>query len=216
MKRLSHPVGRSLTVEELIERLKAPHLSDRSSAASELGRYYYDPCVVVPLIQALDDPDPVVRSAAADSLGKTGRVPAVASTAKQAVQRLIALLEDEDEQVVASAIYALGELGDSGVGSKLLPFLDYPDRPHVKMRNVVIQALCSLRYEPAVPHFRRLLHDASASIRSDALVTLWSLRRHFDIDIREILNSLLDDPSPLLRQRAQVMLTVLTDEEQSE
>ena len=217
MKRLSHPVGRSLTVEELIEWLKAPHPADRSFAARELGSYYYNHRVVIPLIKTLDDHDPVVRSAAADSLGQTGRVPAVASTAKQAMKRLVTLLEDEDEQVIASVLYALGELGDDSVGPRLLLFLDYPDKLNVKMRNVAIEALCALRYEPAIPHLHRLLRDPSPSVRGDALFALWSLRHKFNIDIKEIVISFLDDLEPLLRGQARMMLeSIMAREKQSE
>lgn len=210
MKRLSRPAGRSLTLDELLEWMKACHPSDRRFAASELGSYT-DPRIVKPLIEALDDPDPGVRSTAAHSLGRLGRKPKVAAEAKQAIEKLLALLESENEEIVASAIYALGELGDDRVGSRLLLFLDYPDTPNVKIRNIAILALRALRYQAAIPHFRRLLRDPSAAVRNDAIFALFSMRDR-DSTVEETLESLVDDPDPLLSDRARSMIEIIAEE----
>lgn len=214
MKRLPRPVGRSLKIEELLDWLKALHPSDRRFAAFELGKHE-DLGIIEPLIKALGDPEPGVRSAAADSLGRLGRELSAASVARGAVERLVALLEDEDEEVVASAVYALGELGDSSIGPKLLPFLEYPSKPHLKMRNVAIMALRTLRYQPAIPHFRRLISDPDIAVRGDALMALFSMRQ-VNTDVEEILQSLLDGLDAPLRKRAQIMLEIIADDKQSE
>lgn len=214
MKRLPRPAGRSLTLDELLKWMKACHPSDRCFAASELGGYT-DPRIVEPLIEALDDPDPGVRSAAAHSLGCLGRIPKVAAEAKQAVGKLLGLLESENEEIVASAIYALGELGDASVGPRLLPFLDYPDTPNVKIRNIAILALRALRYQAAIPHFHSLLRDPSAAIRNDAIFALFSMR-DLDSSVEETLRSLVDDPDPLLSDRARAMLEIISEEKGSE
>jgi HEAT repeat protein len=214
MKRLSRPAGRSLTLDELLEWMKACHPSDRRSAVSELGSYT-DPRIVEPLIEALDDPDPGVRSTAAHSLGRLGRKPKVAAEAKQAVEQLLAMLEAENEESIASAIYALGELGDDSVGPRLLSFLDYPDTPNVKMRSIAILALRALRYQAAIPYFCRLLRDPSTAVRNDAILALFSMR-DIDSTVEETLKFLVDDPDPLLSDRARSMMEIIAEEKESE
>ncbi len=214
MKKMSHPIGRALNVDELLNWLKAPAPSDRRFAALKLGRHS-DPCVVEPLIKALDDPEAGVRSAIAHSLGELGRKPKVAPLAKQTIERLTTLLNDENEQVVASAIYALGQLGDSNIGSQLLPFLDHSNKPHLKIRNVTIEALRDLQYQPAIPYFQRLLRDPEPGVRSDTLVALFSMR-HVSNDVERILKSLLNGPDSILCEKAKVMLKIIFNESQFE
>jgi HEAT repeat protein len=125
---------------------------------------------------------------------------------------LLALLEDENEDVVASAVYALGQIGDSSVGAKLLPFLDYPDRPHVKVRRVAIEALRALKYQPAIPHLCRLLHDPDSGIRYEVMLTLFGMR-HVSDEIEDILKSIVNDPDAPWRENAQMMLDIITDEQ---
>ncbi len=214
LTRLPRPIGRSLTLDELLEWLKALYPWDRHFAAMELGTYN-DPRAVEPLIEALDDSVPYVRSAAADSLGRLGRIPKVRPVARQAVKRLVAMLEDEDEEVIGSAVYALGELGDSSIAPKLLPFLEHPNSPHVKIRNVAILALRTLRHEPAIPHLQHLLRDPELAVRGDALLALFSMR-DVNTNVEKILRSLVDDPDPFLRQEVRPMLEVIDREKRPE
>jgi HEAT repeat protein len=209
MKRLNRSTnGRSLTLDELLEWINADHPSDRRFAASKLGDYSGSR-VTKTLIQALSDPNPDVRSAAADSLGRLGSESIETSLARQVVQRLVFLLEDEYEEVIGSAIYALGKLGDSSVGAKLVPFLNCPNTTRVKMRNIVIQALRALRYKPAIPCFFDLIRDPDPTVRNDALFALFSLR-HTDTSIKQTFKSLVDDHDPLVRERVQGMLEIMT------
>lgn len=201
-------------IDRLLKQLKAAQDFERCSAATELGSYYCDSRIVKPLIKALDDPEARVRAAAAHSLGRTGRVPDVAAVAREALNKLSILLEDnKEEEVVASVIYAIGELGDYSMGSRLLPFLNYPNLRHVKTRNITIAALAALRYKPALPHFYRLLDDSDPSVRHDTMFVLVELRKHFEIDAEEILGRLLKDPNPLIRNNAKDMLEIVRDEQ---
>lgn len=202
------------TIQELINQLKAPVVADRILAALHLGeRYYRDPQIIAPLIKVLEDREATVRAAAARSLGNTGRIPAVATEAQHALERLLVLLKDENEHVVASAIYAIGQLGNSSLGHYILPFLDHPNKPDVKILNVTIESLASLRYEPAIPRLRHLLQDTEPEVRGEALQALWSLRRAFDINMIEILTTFLTDPHPVLRNRAKLMLEIINKED---
>lgn len=200
------------TLDELLGLLKAPDPADRRSAALRLGAFYCnDPSAAEPLIKVLRDPDPGVRSAAAHALGTIGRITRAPIIAEQAREQLLALLSDKDEEVIASAIYALGQLGNISVGSNLLPFLDYPDRPNVKVYRVAIEALCSLRYQPAISHFSRLLHDSRPGVPSDAMRALFSMR-HVSSDVEEMLKSIADDPESPLHEEAQGMLEIIAEE----
>jgi len=201
-------------LEELLDLLKAADPVDRESAIMRLNFYCNDLRVVEPLLEALDDVDARVRAAAAHRLGVTGNYPEVAPAARKAVNRLVALLEDENVDVVASAIYALGKIGDSSVGSELLPFLDYPDTPHVKVRRITIESLGALRYQPAIPHLCRLLHDAAPEVRHDAILALFSMR-HISRNVKEVIRLIADDPDSPLHNKAQKLIEIIIDEENS-
>ncbi|MFO0746787.1 MAG: HEAT repeat domain-containing protein [Myxococcota bacterium] len=112
----------------------------RFEAASALGRRPADPAALAPLVKALDDQDEDVRAAAAETLGVMGPVAKVPEATKallakvsdrkptvrghvaialgqigvpEAVPPLVKRLERErDEEALAAAIWALGELGD--------------------------------------------------------------------------------------------------------
>jgi HEAT repeat protein len=204
------------TRDELLRQLKAPDSGDRERAAQMLGTFYLDdPSIVGPLVEALSDPASGVRRSAADSLGRVIRIAKVSDIGSRGTQRLLTLLDDENEEVVASAIDALGQLGDDSVGPRILSFLDYPDLPHVRIRSVAVEALYALRYQPAVPHFQRLLRDPNPSVRNDALFALFGLR-HVDATVDEILRSLVDDPNSPLGDRARSMLEVIAEEKESD
>jgi HEAT repeat protein len=202
--------------DELLKLLRSPHSSERESAVRRLGNSYCnDPSVAEPLVEALDDPDPGVRRAAAHSLGTVTRIAGVTRAAGQAVERLVALLGEENEEVIASAIYALGQLGDSSIGPKLLHFLDYPDRPNVKICRVAIEALRDLGYRPAIPHLSQLLYDSRPGVPITALDALFSMR-NISSDIEEALRSVAGDSDSPLRERARMMVEIIAEEKQSE
>jgi HEAT repeat protein len=205
-----------MTQDELLRQLKAPDSENREVAVRMLSSFYRnDPSTIGPLVDALSDPAPGVRRSAAHNLGTVIRIAEVSSIGKEGTRRLLALLDDENEEVVASAIYALGQLGDDSVGPRILSFLDYPDLPHVRIRSVAVEALYALRYQPAVPHFQRLLRDPNPSVRNDALFALFGLR-HVDATVDEILRSLVDDPNSPLGDRARSMLEVIAEEKESD
>ncbi len=76
-----------------------------------------------------NDPDPLVRAAAAESLGDAD---------VGAVSPLIRALEDPDNRVVLGALEALELLGDSSTIPKLRPALEHPDR-EVRERALEVQ-----------------------------------------------------------------------------
>jgi HEAT repeat protein len=75
----------------------------KETAVDALGRI--GEVAVVPLIQALADPDPGARTQAARALARIG------PAAKEAVPELMRCLDDPDEEVRQAAARALGQIG---------------------------------------------------------------------------------------------------------
>jgi hypothetical protein len=94
--------GQADRAGQLIDRLKSPDRSVRADAESALIQLGSP--AVVPLIAALEDPDPSIRSIAAECLGKIKDA--------RAVSPLITALGDRDRYVEIFAVIALGEIGD--------------------------------------------------------------------------------------------------------
>jgi HEAT repeat protein len=87
----------------------------------------------LPVLQRLlSDPNPEVRSAAAQAIGQLG------SLAHAAVPALTALLEDQDPTVQQAALEALGRLGPAAkaAGDKLLRLSDHPTLAPVARRTL--------------------------------------------------------------------------------
>jgi hypothetical protein len=83
------------------------------------------------LIERLQDPQPIVRSAVAVGLGDL--------RAKEAVTALLVAVEDEDAQVRQMALNALGEIGDARALPRLRRGLKDP-RPEVRYQSVIALA----------------------------------------------------------------------------
>ena len=97
-------LGDSRAVEPIIAVLKnSTDFRGRSAAARALGQLG-DPRAIEPLISALRDEHQLVRSRAADALGRVG---------KDAVIPLLSALEDENKEVRSSAADALAITGDA-------------------------------------------------------------------------------------------------------
>jgi HEAT repeat protein len=100
------------------------------------------------------DADPQVRADAATRLGQ--------AKSKEAVDSLVAILDDSDETVRVSAVLALGSIGDP----KAVPALaKLVNDPLSSVRLAVCQALGQIRDPQSLPVFRQLLSDADTTIR---------------------------------------------------
>jgi len=118
------------------------------------------------VIEALENPDPYVRLAAAELLGPMGD--------DRVVPPLIKALDDDALLVQRAAAHALGGLGAVKAGPKLLSIL-LDETAWPELRKVAATALATMQYEPAYPHFRKLADSAENEVRigvASALATL--------------------------------------------
>lgn len=109
--RVLETIGDERAVDPLIEMLGGVDGVDAAAALGEIG----EPSVE-PLIDVLEDNNPLVRAYAARALGGTGD--------SRAVEPVIELLNDEDENVRSNAAMALGELDDRRAIEPLTKALD--------------------------------------------------------------------------------------------
>lgn len=136
----------------------------RTRAASVLGKL--DPCATqatVELANALADPEPQVRSAAAVALGKIGK-----SDPDIAVPALAAALQDTDLLVRQNACAALGELG--AAAASVLPFLRrilQVEKADPELQPFARIALAQIHASPAASN--RAIDDASGDPLETAL-----------------------------------------------
>ena len=163
------------------------------------------PAPIQGLIEALQykhgEIDHLVRAWACISLGLKG------PEAAEAVAPLIASLQDEDANVRASAIFALGKIGSPAVPS-LVKALDHLDG---RVRAGAAQALGIGGARRAMPALRETLHDEDSTVRLAAAGALGHIAAElqFAQDIRslpgleEALQSLQDaQPSQLAGREA--------------
>jgi HEAT repeat protein len=144
------------------------------------------------LLEACDDPDWVVRSAAAAGLGKLGAQDA------EARRRLLALLDDGDWNVRLRAVLALGDAGVSGEEIDLVAgcLLD----EHFAVRQAACEILGDLG-EAAVTAVARRLNTGAPTVVQRA-TCLEALGRTSSTTAVGPVEPYLTDPSPVVRYYA--------------
>jgi HEAT repeat protein len=147
---------------------------------------------VKPLIQALDDPDPGVRSQAALALGSTRE------KAHNTVAKLISLLEtDPYEQVRGSAAEALGKIAPANpeVLSTLNKALE--DRSwRVRRRAADALAKVGTGAKDAVPNLLKALDNQNYTLRSSAAKTLGLLGPEAITAVSDLQKALQENDNP--------------------
>ncbi|RMG51280.1 MAG: serine/threonine protein kinase [Gammaproteobacteria bacterium] len=106
-------IGGPRVVDAMLELIKDPNKFVRRTAI-EIINSSKDPRTLDYLINMLEDEDWWVRERAVDALGQLGN--------RRAVEPLIALAE-RDEKARAVVLHALGQIGDTSVARKIVPFL---------------------------------------------------------------------------------------------
>ncbi len=116
------------------------------------------------VLKDLDDPDPLVRFAAAMAAGKL--------MLKPAYGRLTELADDPDTSVKVGACYALHRLGDTRRSHDLEIYARNPD---VAVRGNVALALGFLGEPTGLRILRAMTSDHSANVRLQAAEAMWRL-----------------------------------------
>jgi HEAT repeat protein len=147
----------------------------------------------------LKDPEPTVRTAAAEAIEKL--------EATSSVTGIIATLKTGDMGARIGAIYALGEIG----GEKVLPPLVYcAQRSEVDIRSAAATALGRLALPAALTTLVKLLDDENPTVQSRSIAAL----RNFPAspDILNKLRPFLNANNGVLEAEAALTLAVLNDQ----
>lgn len=185
---------------------KNPLPAIRGGAAEALGMIRPQKSAFQPLINALDDPDDLVRQEAITALGRIG-------DHHRSFLPLSKFLQDPHKGIRRRAILAIGELGDARAVSLLRNILEDPD---AMIRKSAVEAL------KHIPDHRRIellvdrLEDPNLDIRFLAASALEDLRWKPLTTQEEILYAIAKRnwESPLLSSPEAVdsLLHVLVDE----
>jgi HEAT repeat protein len=147
----------SAAVSALTSVLRGGSYERRVAAAQALADLG-EPAVLKPLIGALKDPEPLVRSAATNGLAQLGDA--------QAVSPLISVIKDRDRNVRVAVVSALGQLGDKRA---VAPLLNLVNDREWEVRAVLAEALGRLGDRSALPAVMGLLHDRDQEVRQNAV-----------------------------------------------
>lgn len=196
--RVTRLQGLGLTTAELIEELQEGDCETRQGAAEGLGRAGSD---AEEAVRALGDAlrhDGVaeVRRAAARSLGKID--------SQEKLPALLAALDEIHEEVRASAIAALVDMGEDA-----LPSLAHRLRHHrcSWVRRAAAEAIVGIGGPTMVPCMLTALNDPHEVVRLFAIATLADLE---DPRAVEALFARLNDDCPEVRQAAWDALRALS------
>ncbi|MBW1980689.1 MAG: HEAT repeat domain-containing protein [Deltaproteobacteria bacterium] len=151
------------------------------------------------LMDALDDPDPLVRSQAAKALGEIGD--------PRAVEPLLAALNDQEPLIRRQAAEALGKIGDDRAVAPLLAVLQRKDEA-AHVRASAAETLGLLRNPIAVEPLLTALRDQDWNIRSRAAQALGNIG---DTRAVEPLMAALADREAVVRQHLSEALGKIGD-----
>ncbi len=169
-------------IEALNTRLRDPDPVKRSSAASVLRS---DPGNIPILLEMMQDSSPRVRSAAISALI---RIAAKTGAQQNIFPTLLMALDDEEDQVVISAVLALGETGNPESVAPLLRAMLY--NPSDQVCTFAKQAICKLEAAP-LRELREAVSSPNPRVRERAIRFLseW----HDPEDVPLFLNGFKDD-----------------------
>jgi HEAT repeat protein len=126
--------------------------------------------------------DPKWRSLGANLLGQLGTPDR--TFPEECCDALVRLLRDPSEEVLVSAVYALGHLGNHRCDPDLLPLKDHPEPA---IRKGVAFSLSGTTLPAAVPVLLQLMEDPYVQARDWATTTLGQAMCFDSDEIREAL-----------------------------
>jgi putative membrane-bound dehydrogenase-like protein len=158
-------IGTDVAITALVELLDAGDLAAgrRVGVIAALGRFKAKAAVAT-LVRSLDGPEPEVREASAEALGKIGQLQGAAAP-------LRAKLDDPATRVREAAVTALGMLGDREAIPALIKAAD-----HEETRYEATLALAAMPDMLALPVYLRGLADKSPDLRKAAAEALEKVR----------------------------------------
>lgn len=137
------------------------------------------------------------RALAAEILGQLGVPNRTFPT--ECFAALSSLLEDLDNRVISSAIYALGHLDAKGAAERILPFGSHAD---ANVRLAVAFALASVDTDKAIGTLLSLMTDVDADVRDWATFAIGSQSDFDSPAIRAALSNNLRDEDADVRFEA--------------
>jgi len=196
------------TFEAALRDLRAPKASIRAEAVHDLGRHAdaSRPRVLAALEEALGDEDAKVRAAAATALADI--------EGHEAVDALIAAVDDDDVTAAQMAIATLGELGEARAAARVERALS-DRRPELRFQAVIAFPRLSPRPEAATEALVKASYDDDELVCHIALRMAEELAatREEEIDPRILSRSrtLLSHGTPLVRVAAAILLAPSDD-----
>ena len=185
---------RRVVDEWLLSQLQVTIAEQRARAYLALGRIG-DPATLPHLLDALNDPAPSVRAAAAFAIGVMEDADAPASLSREprreAADALRPLLEDDERAVVANAVEALGKLGFADLSERLTQTA----APHP----VTLTALVRLRAVELAPWIAERLKSDDQDNRWAAALALNALNCPLDEGLTRSFLNLTKDREVLVR-----------------
>ncbi|BCA55410.1 hypothetical protein W02_25500 [Nitrospira sp. KM1] len=175
----------------------------RRTAVESLGKIG-DPATALAVIPLIDDPNPMVRNAAAKAVGRTG-----SGTIPEVVPHLIRALEDTEAEVRLAAAEALGELEPPL--EFLGPLVSLLSSHRREVRRAASYALIPLDLSSRSEQLAGAMHDPDPDVRQAIVAVLGEAdAKEAALRIREVA---LHDPQPAVRIEAIYRLRHLDDEE---
>lgn len=139
------------------------------------------------------DSDPQVRADSAVRLGQ--------ARAKDAVESLIELLEDQSDRVRMAAVWALGEIGDPRA---VAPLMETCSDASVQVRLSACRSLGRLGDARAIPVLTGLLGEMDDRVRLAAARALAEIPGRDSTEA--LVEVLLEDDNEVIRQQARLLL----------
>ncbi len=174
--------------EKCITDLKAVNPIQRGNAILHLDIFIGRDAIPI-VIQALDDPDRYVRSRACNVLAARliPKFPEAINIFREAISKLIQIIEDKDPSFCSEAVSALGQLGDKQACSSLLKAMRYKEP---ETRRNAIEALIKLGCQEIKTELLKALKDSNSLVRSSAAHALGAIQCKEAIS--ELINLLKD------------------------
>jgi len=182
-------------VTSLIADLSDSHLDVRDTAGAALARIGSP--AVEPLIAELSNNDPYIRSEAARILGEIKDA--------RAVKPLIAVLQDTETTVRSNAIYALSQLKNATAVEPLIALFNDKDSHIREFSAERVGAIGAPSVEPLI-----------AALKTEKDTIRWCIvtalgRSNDPRAVIPLINSLNNDPNPVVRMRAASALGYIKD-----